>query len=266
MKIIDIKYVINFAAETHVDRSISGSEIFYRTNVIGTNVLLEASRKFEVEKFIQISTDEVYGSLGKEGLFTEETPLSPNSPYSSSKAAADMMVLSFHHTYGLPAVVTRCSNNYGSFQFPEKLIPLMIINSMHDKKLPVYGDGLNVRDWIYVADHNKAVEIVLEFGKEGEVYNIGAGNEMPNIKIVELILQHLGKSKDLIQYVKDRPGHDRRYAIDSTKIQKKLGWNPEYSFEKAIKDTVDWYIKNEDWWKKIISGEYQHYYKNQYGI
>jgi len=261
-----IKYVINFAAETHVDRSISGSEIFYRTNVIGTNVLLEASRKFEVEKFIQISTDEVYGSLGKEGLFTEETPLSPNSPYSSSKAAADMMVLAFHHTYGLPAVVTRCSNNYGSYQFPEKLIPLMIINSMYDKKLPVYGDGLNVRDWIYVADHNRAVEIVLEFGKDGEVYNIGAGNEMPNIKIVELILQQLGKSKDLIQYVKDRPGHDRRYAIDSTKIQKELGWNPEYSFEKAIKDTVDWYIKNEDWWKKIISGEYQHYYKNQYGI
>ena len=261
-----IKYVINFAAETHVDRSISGSEIFYRTNVIGTNVLLEASRKFEVEKFIQISTDEVYGSLGKEGLFTEETPLSPNSPYSSSKAAADIMVLAFHHTYGLPAVVTRCSNNYGSYQFPEKLIPLMIINSMHDKKLPVYGDGLNVRDWIYVADHNRAVEIVLEFGKDGEVYNIGAGNEMPNIKIVELILQQLGKSKDLIQFVKDRPGHDRRYAIDSTKIQKKLGWNPEYSFEKAIKDTVDWYIKNENWWKKIISGEYQHYYKNQYGI
>ncbi|MGE5812517.1 MAG: dTDP-glucose 4,6-dehydratase [Ignavibacteria bacterium] len=261
-----IKYVINFAAETHVDRSILGSEVFYRTNVIGTNVLLEAARKFEVEKFIQISTDEVYGSLGKEGLFTEETPLSPNSPYSSSKAAADMMVLAFHHTYGLPAVVTRCSNNYGSYQFPEKLIPLMIINSMHDKKLPVYGDGLNVRDWIYVADHNRAVEIVLEFGKVGEVYNIGAGNEMPNIKIVELILQQLGKSKDLIQYVKDRPGHDRRYAIDSTKIQKKLGWNPEYSFEKAIKDTIDWYIKNEDWWKKIISGEYRHYYKNQYGI
>ncbi|MGE5861774.1 MAG: dTDP-glucose 4,6-dehydratase [Ignavibacteria bacterium] len=261
-----IKYVINFAAETHVDRSILGSEVFYRTNVIGTNVLLEAARKFEVEKFIQISTDEVYGSLGKEGLFTEDTPLSTNSPYSSSKAAADMMVLAFHHTYGLPAVVTRCSNNYGSYQFPEKLIPLMIINSMHDKKLPVYGDGLNVRDWIYVADHNRAVEIVLEFGKVGEVYNIGAGNEMPNIKIVELILQQLGKSKDLIQYVKDRPGHDRRYAIDSTKIQKKLGWNPEYSFEKAIKDTIDWYIKNEDWWKKIISGEYRHYYKNQYGI
>ncbi|MGE5804734.1 MAG: dTDP-glucose 4,6-dehydratase [Ignavibacteria bacterium] len=261
-----IKYVINFAAETHVDRSILGSEVFYRTNVIGTNVLLEAARKFEVEKFIQVSTDEVYGSLGKEGLFTEETPLSPNSPYSSSKAAADMMVLAFHHTYGLPAVVTRCSNNYGSYQFPEKLIPLMIINSMHDKKLPVYGDGLNVRDWIYVADHNRAVEIVLEFGKVGEVYNIGAGNEMPNIKIVELILQQLGKSKDLIQYVKDRPGHDRRYAIDSTKIQKELGWNPEYSFEKAIKDTVDWYIKNEEWWKKIISGEYQHYYINQYGI
>jgi len=261
-----IKYVINFAAETHVDRSISGSEIFYRTNVIGTNVLLEVSKKYGVEKFIQISTDEVYGSLGKDGYFTEETPLMPNSPYSSSKAAADLMVLAFHRTYGFPGIVTRCSNNYGSYQFPEKLIPLMIINSLHNKKLPVYGDGLNVRDWIYVADHNKAVDIVLESGESGEVYNIGAGNEMPNIKIVELILEHLGKSKELIQYVKDRPGHDRRYAIDSVKIKKKLGWNPEYSFEEAIRDTIEWYIKNEKWWQKIISGEYQHYYKNQYGI
>jgi len=261
-----IKYVINFAAETHVDRSISGSEIFYRTNVIGTNVLLEVSKKYGVEKFIQISTDEVYGSLGKDGYFTEGTPLSPNSPYSSSKAAADLMVLAFHRTYGFPGIVTRCSNNYGSYQFPEKLIPLMIINSLHNKKLPVYGDGLNVRDWIYVADHNKAVEIVLEYGEAGEVYNIGAGNEMPNIKIVELILEHLGKSKELIQYVKDRPGHDRRYAIDSTKIKKKLGWNPEYSFEEAIRDTIEWYIKNEKWWQKIISGEYQNYYKNQYSI
>jgi len=261
-----IKYVINFAAETHVDRSISGSEIFYRTNVIGTNVLLEVSKKYGVEKFIQISTDEVYGSLGKDGYFTEGTPLSPNSPYSSSKAAADLMVLAFHRTYGFPGIVTRCSNNYGSYQFPEKLIPLMIINSLHNKKLPVYGDGLNVRDWIYVADHNKAVDIVLESGESGEVYNIGAGNEMPNIKIVELILEHLGKSKELIQYVKDRPGHDRRYAIDSVKIKKKLGWNPEYSFEEAIRDTIEWYIKNEKWWQKIISGEYQHYYKNQYGI
>jgi dTDP-glucose 4,6-dehydratase len=261
-----IKYVINFAAETHVDRSISGSEIFYRTNVIGTNVLLEASRKHEVEKFIQISTDEVYGSLGNEGYFTEGTPLSPNSPYSSSKAAADMMVFAFHHTYGFPGIVTRCSNNYGPYQFPEKLVPLMIINSLHNKKLPVYGDGLNVRDWIYAADHNKAVEIVLECGEAGEVYNIGAGNEMTNIKIVELIIEHLGKSKDLIQFVKDRPGHDRRYAIDSTKIKQKLGWAPEHSFEQAIKETIEWYIKNEDWWVKIISGEYRHYYKNHYGI
>ncbi|HVO75714.1 MAG TPA: dTDP-glucose 4,6-dehydratase [Ignavibacteriaceae bacterium] len=262
----NIEYVINFAAETHVDRSISGSEIFFRTNVLGTNVLLEASRKFKIEKFIQISTDEVYGSLGESGFFTEETPLAPNSPYSSSKAAADMMALSFHHTYGLPVVITRCSNNYGSYQFPEKLIPLMIINSLHNKKLPVYGDGMNVRDWIYVLDHNKAVELVLKSGKPGQVYNIGAGNEMPNIKIVELILRQLSKGRELIEYVKDRPGHDRRYAIDSTKIRKKLGWNPEYSFEKAIKDTIDWYIKNEDWWQKIISGEYRQYYKNQYGI
>lgn len=261
-----IKYVINFAAETHVDRSISGSEIFYRTNVLGTNVLLETSRKYNVEKFIQISTDEVYGSLGKEGCFTESTPLSPNSPYSSSKAAADMMVLAFHHTYGFPGIITRCSNNYGSYQFPEKLIPLMIINSLHNKKLPVYGDGLNVRDWIYVTDHNKAVEIVLESGKAGEVYNIGAENEMPNIKIVELILEHLGKSKDLIQYVKDRPGHDRRYAIDTSKIKKNLGWKPEFSFEEAITDTIEWYIRNEKWWQKIISGEYQLYYQNQYNI
>jgi dTDP-glucose 4,6-dehydratase len=259
-----IKFVINFAAESHVDRSILGSEIFYRTNVIGTNVLLETARRYEVEKFIQISTDEVYGSLGLEGLFTEKTPLSPNSPYSSSKAAADMMALSFHHTYGMPVVITRCSNNYGQYQFPEKLIPLMIINALNNKKLPVYGDGMNVRDWIYVIDHNKAIDMVFEKGKAGEVYNIGASNEMPNIKIVKLILKHLKKSEDLIEFVKDRPGHDRRYAIDTTKIKMELNWKPEYTFESAIQDTIEWYIKNRNWWESVISGEYQNYYNLQY--
>ena len=259
-----IKYVVHFAAESHVDRSILGSEIFYRTNVMGTNVLLEVARKFEVERFLQISTDEVYGSLGSEGYFTERTPLSPNSPYSSSKAAADMMVMAFYHTYGMPVLITRCSNNYGPYQFPEKLIPLMIINSINNKKLPVYGDGLYVRDWIYVIDHNKAVELVFEKGKVGEVYNIGASNEMPNIKIIKLILSHLKKGEELIQYVKDRPGHDRRYAIDSSKIKSKLGWAPSFTFEHAIAETIDWYLKNEKWWKRIISGEYQKYYEIQY--
>lgn len=260
----DIKYVINFAAESHVDRSILGSGIFYTTNVIGTNVLLEASRRFEVEKFLQVSTDEVYGSLGRDGLFTEKTPLSANSPYSSSKAGADMMVQAFYHTYGMPVVITRCSNNYGPFQFPEKLIPLMIINALGDKKLPVYGDGLNVRDWIYVIDHNKAIDLVFEKGRSGQVYNIGASNEMPNIEIVKLILKHLGKTEDLIEFVKDRPGHDRRYAIDSSKIQSELGWRPEYSFEDAISHTIDWYLENKNWWVRIISGEYQKYYETLY--
>ena len=260
----EIKFVVNFAAESHVDRSILGSEIFYRTNVIGTTVLLEASRRYHVEKFLQVSTDEVYGSLGPTGLFTEQTSLSPNSPYSSSKAAADMAALAFHHTYGLPVVITRCSNNYGPLQFPEKLIPLMIINALNNKKLPVYGDGLNVRDWIYVIDHNKAVELVLENGKVGEVYNVGAGREMKNIEIVKLILKKLGKGEELIEFVKDRPGHDRRYAIDSSKIQNELGWKPEFNFENAISHTIDWYLQNKNWWQRIISGEYQNYYNEQY--
>ncbi|MFH1197766.1 MAG: dTDP-glucose 4,6-dehydratase [bacterium] len=256
--------VVNFAAESHVDRSILGSEVFYRTNVIGTNVLLEASRRYGIEKFVQVSTDEVYGSLGDTGLFAETTPLSPNSPYSSSKAGADMMALAFFHTFGLPVVVTRCSNNYGPLQFPEKLIPLMIINVLNDKKLPVYGDGLNVRDWIFVIDHNIAVELVMEKGYPGQVYNIGASREMKNIEIVKLILQTLCKSEDLIQYVKDRPGHDRRYAIDSTKIQSELGWKPEYKFEQAIEKTIEWYLANKEWWGRIVSGEYVKYYSIQY--
>ena len=260
----DITHIINFAAESHVDRSILGSEIFFRTNVLGTNVLLENAKRFGVEKFIQISTDEVYGSLGPEGQFEETTPLQPNSPYAASKAASDMMALAFHHTYNVPVVITRCSNNYGPYQFPEKLIPLMIINSLNNKKLPVYGDGFNVRDWIYVIDHNKAVELVMEKGKLGEVYNIGANTEKPNIQIVKLILNQVGKSEELIEYVKDRLGHDRRYAINSTKIKKELGWKPEHSFEDAIKNTVKWYLENDNWWKEIISGEYQNYYKLQY--
>jgi len=260
----EITHVINFAAESHVDRSILGSEIFFRTNVLGTNVLLENAKRFGVEKFIQISTDEVYGSLGPEGQFEETTPLQPNSPYAASKAAADMMALAFHHTYHVPVVITRCSNNYGPYQFPEKLIPLMIINSLNNKKLPVYGDGMNVRDWIYVIDHNKAVELVLEKGTVGEVYNVGANTEKPNIEIVKLLLKHTGKTEDLIEYVKDRPGHDRRYAINSTKIQKELGWEVKHSFESAIQDTIKWYIDNQKWWKEIISGDYQNYYKLQY--
>jgi dTDP-glucose 4,6-dehydratase len=259
-----IKFIINFAAESHVDRSILGSEVFYRTNLIGTNILLEAARRHEAERFLQISTDEVYGSLGATGLFTEQTPLLPNSPYSSSKAAADMAVMAFHHTYGLPVIITRCSNNYGPLQFPEKLIPLMIINVLNNKKLPVYGDGLNVRDWIYVIDHNKAAELVFEKGKIGEVYNIGASREMQNIEIIKLILKKLGKGEELIEYVKDRPGHDRRYAIDSTKIQKELGWKPTFEFEEAISATIDWYMQNKNWWERIISGEYQKYYDAQY--
>ncbi len=260
-----IDEVVNFAAESHVDRSILGSEVFYRTNVMGTNVLLEASRRHDVKKYLQISTDEVYGSLGETGLFTENTPISPNSPYSSSKAGADMMAMSFYHTYGMPIVITRCSNNYGPFQFPEKLIPLMIINALNGKKLPVYGDGKNVRDWIYVIDHNKAIQLVLDKGTPGHVYNIGAENEMQNIQIIKLILGILGKSEDLIEYVKDRLGHDRRYAIDATKIKTELGWKPEFTFEEAIVKTVNWYLENKNWWERIISGSYMDYYKNLYG-
>lgn len=259
-----IKYVINFAAESHVDRSISGSEIFFRTNVIGTNVLLEAAKRFNVERFLQISTDEVYGSLGPTGLFSEKTPIAPNSPYSASKASSDMMTMAFNHTYGLPTVITRCSNNYGPLQFPEKLIPLMILNAIQNKKLPVYGDGMNIRDWIYVIDHNKAVELVFEKGKIGEVYNIGASNELTNIEIVKVILKNLNKSEELIQFVKDRPGHDKRYAIDSSKIQNELKWKPEFNFESAIVNTIEWYLKNKKWWERIISGEYQSYYNKQY--
>ena len=259
-----ISVIVNFAAESHVDRSILGGAEFIETNVAGTSVLLELAREYQVKRFIQVSTDEVYGSLGSDGRFTERTPLHPNSPYSASKASADLLALAHHHTFGLPVIVTRCSNNYGPYQFPEKLIPLMIVNAIHDKPLPVYGDGLNVRDWLHVTDHCAAIDAVLQKGEAGHVYNIGGNNEWKNIDIVKLILRHLGKSENLIKFVKDRLGHDRRYAIDSSRIEAELGWRPSYTFERGIKETVEWYLEHQDWWKKILSGEYKEYYKKQY--
>ena len=267
---LGIDTIINFAAESHVDRSILGPEIFTRTNVLGTQVLLDVSRDiwskkgYKGSKFIQISTDEVYGSLGKTGKFRESTPISPNSPYSASKAAADLLVMAYHHTYGYPAVISRCSNNYGPYQFPEKMIPLMVINALSDRKLPVYGDGMNVRDWLHVDDHCSAIETILRKGKNGEVYNIGGNNEWPNIKVVKLILEELGKPLSLINHVKDRMGHDRRYAMDAGKIMRELGWKPEHKFERGLKDTIRWYLDNRNWWKKIISGEYKNYYRKMY--
>jgi dTDP-glucose 4,6-dehydratase len=259
--------IINFAAESHVDRSIEDPTAFMKTNVFGTFILLEAVRKvFSKQKvvFLHISTDEVYGSLGKSGAFTEETPLAPNSPYSASKAAADMMVRAYHHTYGLPTLITRCSNNYGPYQFPEKLIPLMISNAMEEKELPIYGDGLNVRDWIYVEDHCLALDHVLHHGREGEVYNVGGNSERTNLSVARTILDLLGKPHSLIRFVKDRPGHDRRYAIDFSKIEKDLGWRPALSFEEGIRLTIAWYQNCRSWWKKIKTGEYLNYYKRMY--
>ena len=244
--------VANFAAESHVDRSISEPGNFIHTNVIGTEVLLEAARKHGVKRFLQVSTDEVYGSLGPEGRFTEKTPLDPSSPYSASKASADLLALAAYKTFGQEVVITRCSNNYGPYQFPEKLIPLMITNALADKKLPVYGDGLNVRDWIHVEDHCRGVMAVLLEGRAGEVYNIGAGGEMENIAVVELILETLGKPRGLISYVADRLGHDRRYAIDSTKIQVELGWKPLHMPRDGIRETVKWYLENRQWWEPLL--------------
>ncbi len=256
--------VINFAAESHVDRSILGPQVFIDTNVRGTMTLLEAAREFGLERFLQVSTDEVYGSLGPAGKFTETTHISPNSPYSASKASADLLVRGWEKTFNLPTMITRCSNNYGPYQFPEKFIPLMVINALQNKELPIYGDGLNVRDWIYVEDHCEAIDDVLYKGKIGEVYNIGGGNEVQNIHMAKLILNKLGKTESLLKYVKDRPGHDRRYAMDSTKIEVELGWKPRHSFEQGINETIKWYVENEKWWRRIISGEYQNYYKLQY--
>jgi dTDP-glucose 4,6-dehydratase len=258
--------VVNFAAETHVDRSIMGPAVFLRTNVTGTQVLLDVALKHKVDRLVQISTDEVYGSLPETGVFTEETPLTPNSPYSASKAAADLLVKAYVHTYGLDAVITRCSNNYGPYQFPEKLIPLMITNALEDKSLPVYGDGLNVRDWIHVEDHCRAVWAVLEKGRSGEVYNIGGGNEWHNLDLVKELLRIMEKPESLITFVKDRPGHDRRYAIDATKIRQELGWNPAYDFAEGLSQTVRWTLDNESWWRRVKSGEYQSYYREQYGV
>jgi dTDP-glucose 4,6-dehydratase len=260
-----IETIVNFAAESHVDRSILGAAEFVQTNIAGTNVLLEAAKQFGLKRFLQVSTDEVYGSLGATGKFTEETALHPNSPYSASKASADMLALAYQHTFGMPVVITRCSNNYGPFQFPEKLIPLMIANALHDKPLPVYGDGMNVRDWLFVEDHCSAIDAVLHRGRIGEVYNIGGNNEKPNIEIVRLILQNLGKPESLISYVQDRPGHDRRYAIDAAKMRTELDWTPSYTFEQGIAETIAWYVKNQAWWKRIMNGDYQLYYQAQYG-
>ncbi|SHF15782.1 dTDP-glucose 4,6-dehydratase [Marinitoga hydrogenitolerans DSM 16785] len=260
--------VINFAAESHVDRSIENPEIFLQTNVIGTQVLMDASRKTGVKRYHQVSTDEVYGDLPLDRpdlFFTEETPIHTSSPYSASKAAADLLVLAYHRTYQLPVTISRCSNNYGPYHFPEKLIPLMIIRALNNQTLPVYGDGKNIRDWLYVKDHCIAIDKIIHKGKEGEVYNIGGHNEKTNLEVVKTILKELNKPEELITFVKDRPGHDRRYAIDPTKIKNELGWEPTTTFEEGIKKTIKWYLENKQWWEEIISGEYQNYYEKMYG-
>ncbi len=259
-----IDTIVHFAAESHVDRSIMGAAIFVTTNVVGTQVLLDVAREKKIERFLHVSTDEVYGSLGSTGKFTENTPLHPNSPYAASKASSDLLALANVHTFGLPVIVTRCSNNYGPYQFPEKLIPLMIVNALSNKELPVYGQGLNVRDWLYVGDHCSAIDTVLQKGKVGEVYNIGGENEWKNIDIVRLLLNRLGKPETLIRYVKDRPGHDLRYAIDASKIRNELGWSPSVTFDEGIVKTIDWYLANEAWWRKIIDGTYRDYYREMY--
>ncbi len=260
--------VVNFAAESHVDRSILEPEVFLKTNIIGTATLMDACLKYGIRRFHQVSTDEVYGDLPLDRpdlLFTEETPLHTSSPYSSSKASADLLVLAYHRTYGLPVSISRCSNNYGPYHFPEKLIPLMIANALNDKPLPVYGKGENVRDWLYVEDHCKAIDLIIHKGREGEVYNIGGHNEMKNIDIVKMICRELKKPESLITYVADRKGHDMRYAIDPTKIHKELGWLPETKFAEGIKKTIEWYLENRKWWQIIISGEYKNYYEKMYG-
>ena len=274
----NIDTVVNFAAESHVDRSIEAPEVFLRTNIIGTQALLDLAKNSwktspddkycreykEGVKFIQVSTDEVYGALGKSGMFTEATPLAPNSPYSASKASADLITRAYHETFGLPVNITRCSNNYGPYQFPEKLIPLMINNCLTGKKLPVYGDGLQIRDWLHVKDHCSAIDAVIQKGGSGEVYNIGGNCEKANIEIVKLLITALGKDDGLIEYVKDRPGHDRRYAIDNTKITTQLNWEPEYTFERGIRETINWYLNNQPWIESVTSGEYITYYEKMY--
>lgn len=265
VKSYSIDVIVNFAAESHVDRSISNPDTFVKTNVLGTQILLDVAKANGIEKYVQISTDEVYGSLGETGYFTEETPLAPNSPYSASKASADLLVRAYHETYGLDVNITRCSNNYGPYQFPEKLIPLMITNALEGKELPIYGDGENVRDWLHVIDHCEAIDLVIHKGKAGEVYNIGGHNERTNYEIVLLIVEKLGVSNSLITYVPDRLGHDRRYAIDATKIRLELGWEPRYTFSQGIEETIQWYLDHKEWWKRMKSGEYVEYYERQYG-
>lgn len=251
IKTYGITHIVNFAAESHVDRSIINPEVFVETNVLGTLNLLNIAKELDIEKFLQVSTDEVYGSLGADGYFTEETPLAPNSPYSASKASADMLVHSYYETFGMNVNITRCSNNYGPYHFPEKLIPLMITNAMDGKPLPIYGDGLNVRDWLHVKDHCQAIDLVLRKGKKGEVYNVGGHNERTNNEIVDIIVDYLGVSRDLITYVDDRLGHDHRYAIDPTKLETELGWKPEYTFDTGIVETIEWYLNREDWWRPL---------------
>lgn len=260
--------VVNFAAESHVDRSIENPQLFLETNIIGTSVLMDACRKYGIQRYHQVSTDEVYGDLPLDRpdlFFTEATPIHTSSPYSSSKASADLLVLAYYRTYGLPVTISRCSNNYGPYHFPEKLIPLMIINALHDKPLPVYGDGQNVRDWLYVEDHCRAIDLILQKGRVGEVYNVGGHNEMKIIDIVKLICKALGKPESLIHFVKDRKGHDRRYAIDPAKIHRELGWLPETKFADGIQKTIQWYLDNEEWWQPIVNGDYVKYYDRMYG-
>jgi len=256
--------VVNFAAESHVDRSILDSSVFVRTNIEGTRNLIDISRANKISRYIQISTDEVYGSLGDSGAFTENTPIAPNSPYSASKASADLLVRSYCHTHGFPAIITRCSNNYGPYQFPEKLIPLLVSNAMADIPLPIYGDGMNVRDWIHVEDHCAAIDAVLHHGRTGEVYNAGGHAELPNIEVARRILKALGKSESLLTYVHDRPGHDRRYAIDSTKLETELGWNPQIPFDAGLPETIAWYQRNTSWVARVRSGAYLKYYDDMY--
>ena len=257
--------VVNFAAESHVDRSILDSGPFVRTNIVGTQILMDACRAVGTQRYLQVSTDEVYGSLGAEGFFTEETPLAPNSPYSASKGAADLLVRGYVHTFGFPAVITRCSNNYGPYQFPEKLIPLFISNALQDQALPVYGTGENVRDWIHVLDHGRGIDAALRRGRVGEVYNFGGHSEVRNIDLTLTLLELLGKPKTLIKYVADRPGHDLRYAIDCSKAETELGWKPQYNFRDGLRETIDWYLANTAWIDRIKSGEYRKYYEQQYG-
>jgi dTDP-glucose 4,6-dehydratase len=260
----DFDVIVNLAAESHVDRSISDPSPFVRTNVQGTQVLLEGAREHGVRLFLQVSTDEVYGSLGEQGKFTEESPLLPNSPYAASKAAADCLCRAYYHTYGSPVIITRCTNNYGPFQFPEKFIPLIITNALEGKEIPIYGDGLNVRDWVHVEDHCRALDLIIQQGKPGEVYNIGANNEKTNVVLVKHILDIMERPQSLMKFVTDRPGHDCRYALDTSKVERELGWRPDISFEDGIKKTIRWYIENEPWWRRIKSGQYAEYYQRMY--